>query len=621
MAKQLVSPVERHIEKVILGVAVVALLGSVARYLVSSPNQIELDGQRVTPQSLDTVIASKAERICQRIRDARTVTESPEPLVDEFSASLTPLDQSETWTAVVSIRPAAPLVDKAGQVAGQYELVEVMPLPKPRVTHGRSTYSIERDSGVAFVPANWVTVSSLVDVREQTSRQRLAYGATRSELIYGSTEAQRRSQRSDGSWSEDDWVLVRPWSIGVPLPGEPEINFRQADGRVESDPATLNRLEAFVDGLSKPEVQLELLRPLIPVIENGTEWSFPILTTCHDVLKQDDEISYPNDAPAAEPEDRYGLCGVGGDEEAADNAAARARQVFANAAALVAQAKATSNPNDAMSARNMYNEVMRDAEASPTDKQKAKTLQAKAEQLYRDIERQNRRRAGQDQKLVEDNDDGLERPAREKLPLQQVWVNDARPGQVESGKTYQYRVRQKFFNRLAGDPGKFREPEDAKRVYVAGEWSEPSDPIVVAPDVEYYVVSQDERDAQVGFRVHQWYEGVWVESRKLQLAVGDAVAGEVRVEVPDLEDPLVADLALVDFHSDAILLDVDFDRPFRDRKRGGGREGVRFGGRTKGACAVALVDSSGTLSERFLPIDKDDPSLRAAQSRKWKPSK
>lgn len=620
MAKQLVSPVERHVEKAILAIAVVVLLGTVARYLVGSPNTVELDGTRVTPQTLDEVVFAKAELIRQRIRDATATVEKPEPLVDEFIASLAPLDPNATWNPVISYYPEPPFVDKPGQVAGQYELVEVLPLPKPAVTHGRSTYSVLTDTGTAYVPSNWVTVSSVVDVREQTNRQRLAYGVTRSDLVFGPTEAQRRVQRPDGSWSDDDWELVDAWRVGEPLPEPPPISFFQVDGRVEPETVTVNRLSSFVDSLRKSVVQLELLRPQIPVIENGDAWSFPIITSCRDVLKQDDELLYPGEAPAAEPDDRYGLCGVLNVEEAAANAASRIRQVFDNADTLIAQALKSSNPNDATTAYNLYNVVIRDARASAADKQKAAGLQAKADQVRKDIERQNRLRAGRSELLATD-EPGIEKPAREKLPIQQVWVNDSRPGQVASGKTYQYRVRQKFFNRLAGDPGKFREPEDAKLVYVTGAWSEPSDPVIVPPDVEYYVVSQDERDAQVGLRVHQWYEGVWVESRKFQLAVGDPVGGQVRVEVPDLDDPRKGDLALVDFRSNAVLMDLDFNRSFRERKRGGGRDGVRFSDRTKGVCAVAVVDASGSLSERFLSVDKDDPSLRAAQSRKWKPTK
>lgn len=620
MAKQLVSPVERHIEKVVFGVALLVLLGAVVQYLITSPNQIELDGERITPQTVEEFVFSKADRIRTRIRDANVEVETPEPLVDQFSASLSPLPPNAKWPLVASIRPEVPLVDKAGQVAGQYELVEVMPLPKPAVTHGRSTYIIERPSGTAYIPANWVTVSSIVDVREQTSRQRLAYGATRADLIYGPVEGQRREQRPDGSWSDDDWELLQSWRIGDPLPEPPEIKLREVDGRVETEPGTLNKLNGFVGDLKKELAQLELLRPIIPEIENGVAWSFPIITSCYDVLKQDDEVLYPNEPPATDPDDRYGVCRVGGEGAQAANAAARTRQIFDNAEALLKAAKRAGNVNDAMVARNSYNEVIRDPQSSAADKQKAKTLQLKAEQIAKDIERENRIRASLALKETSDEDE-IDQPAREKLPIQQVWVNDARPNRVESGKTYQYRIRLNLFNRLAGDPAKFRDPEDAKRIYVAGDWSEPSDPVSVMRDVEFYVVSQDPRDDKVGVRINRWYEGVWVESRKFQLAVGDPVAGRVRAEVPDLEDPRKADRALVDFDGGAVVIDLDFDRLIRERKRGGGREGVRFADRTKGVCAVALVDSHGTLTERFLPIDKEDPSLRAAQSRKWKPSK
>ena len=129
MAKQLVSPVERHVEKVILAIAVVVLLGTVARYLVASPNTVELDGANVTPQTLDEVVFAKAERIRQRIRDDGSTGDKPEPLVNAFIASLAPLDPNARWNPVTTSYPEVPFVDEAGQVAGQYELVEVLPLP------------------------------------------------------------------------------------------------------------------------------------------------------------------------------------------------------------------------------------------------------------------------------------------------------------------------------------------------------------------------------------------------------------------------------------------------------------------------------------------------------------
>ena len=44
MAKQLVNPVERHVEKAIASVAAIVLIGVIARYFVMSPNQLEIGG-------------------------------------------------------------------------------------------------------------------------------------------------------------------------------------------------------------------------------------------------------------------------------------------------------------------------------------------------------------------------------------------------------------------------------------------------------------------------------------------------------------------------------------------------------------------------------------------------
>ena len=110
-----------------------------------------------------------------------------------------------------------------------------------------------------------------------------------------------------------------------------------------------------------------------------------------------------------------------------------------------------------------------------------------------------------------------------------------------------------------------------------------------------------------------------MESRKFQLGVGDLVSGTVRTEVPDLDDRTKGDRTPVEFETGMVVLDIDFDRRLRERKRGSGRSGVRFGDRAKGVCCVTLVDPDGEIFERFLPVDKDDPSQRAAQTRKWMP--
>ena len=79
MAKQLVNPVERHAEKAVLAVAILLLIGVVVRYLATSPNQLEVGGNWVSPKTVDQQLARKAATARDRIRRAQSPEEMPEP--------------------------------------------------------------------------------------------------------------------------------------------------------------------------------------------------------------------------------------------------------------------------------------------------------------------------------------------------------------------------------------------------------------------------------------------------------------------------------------------------------------------------------------------------------------
>jgi len=621
MAKQLVSPVERHIEKLLLAVAVLALLGAVARYLIASPNHLQMDGETVTPGTIDGKLLAKAELIRQRIRDAKAEVPPPEPLRDEFERSLAPLKR-ESWPLVAATGPAAPFVDQPGKPSGQYELLKVMQLPKPKLTFGRSTFVVEStNEPTTYYPANWVTVSSMIDVRQQSKLQRQAYGVTREELIYGPTEIQRRARRPDGSWSDDDWKAVTPWFRFVELPKPPEIKLVPTEGHFEIDAESDRDLTEFKNLLTAPAVQLACLRPLAPNVDNGSPWRFPVISTAVEVLAMDDEMLYPKDPPASDPEDRYGFVRAKATDQATTAAKAIAKN-FDEADKLIKQARATLNADDARRAYNLYFQISNNNNSKPADKSRAKRGMADADQAANDIEREKRiRNRGGNEPSSPTQGSQAQRPVRQPLPTQQCWVNDMRPGDVQSGSVYQYRIRFSLLNRLVGEPTKFKEPQDATKVYLTGPWSEPSDPVVIPEDKEFYLATEDERDGQVGVKIFRWYEGVWVGSRKFDLGIGDPVGGHSREKVPSLEAGKPYDNADIDFDTGSVVLDIEFNRLLRERKRGSGRDGVRFADRAKGSCAVAVIGPDGRMIEHLLPVDKDNPSQRVAQSRVWLPSR
>ena len=80
MAKQLVSPVERHVEKAVLGITAILLIGVVAKFFVTSPNQLVIDGVSVTPATIDEKIALTAEAVRLRIRNAEPTVDPRLPL-------------------------------------------------------------------------------------------------------------------------------------------------------------------------------------------------------------------------------------------------------------------------------------------------------------------------------------------------------------------------------------------------------------------------------------------------------------------------------------------------------------------------------------------------------------
>ena len=156
MAKQVVNPIERHLEKGLLGVFGIVLIAVIVMYAVRSPNQVEIGGEMVTPGEIDVKLAQQASDVRDRISSHEPKEVQFEPLADQFAAAMDPFKTNNLpidLRAAVSIGPEVPFVDPKGAKPGQAQLVKVQTLDKPLVTHGRSTYELQ--GGNVFRPANW----------------------------------------------------------------------------------------------------------------------------------------------------------------------------------------------------------------------------------------------------------------------------------------------------------------------------------------------------------------------------------------------------------------------------------------------------------------------------------
>jgi len=628
MAKQLVSPIERHLDKAVLGLAGLILIGVAAKYFVSSPNQLDLRGENVTPHTIDQRVEAKALEVREAIRRATPSGVDFEPRQDEFTAALSPFEASGLATSLsiaVPLLPEVPIVGPAKAMIGEVRLVDVVKLPKPIVRQARSTLLLDVPEDVdesmmdAYATAtNWVVVSSLYDRREQTNRQRNAYLVEHLEpYVYG-IEMQRRAIRLDGSWSEGDWDFVDSWCPeGVSL-DPPEIELvGEGEGKFKVPLNNLGRVERFFDDLRAPQTQLTILRPPPPDCVNGSRWSMPLISgvSRRDVLLMDDEFLYPDQAPASDPEDRYpdrDSEEPGAEKEDEGPAKSWSKQVqalYKGGVSLLQRARKEWSKELAVQANNNFVDIVVNPETSGTWKTKAEGKIEECQQLIRDIERKKRGPG------TEVSDEGT---SRELLPAQQAWVYDGFAESIPGGKTYQYRVRLLLYNRYAGLPKKLLNPEDARLLHIVGPWSEPSEPVAIEADSRFFVTGtlKSGGGEKVHLEMFRWFEGVWVENSRAQFEVGDVVESVARAAVPMPNDPEGGvDRPLVEFEADATVLDIDFDR--RDRRRIQGGKGVKFG-QLADSSAVVFVDSSGRVFERLVELDKDDPDRATVKKRVWK---
>src|SRR5262249_54744051 len=97
-----------------------------------------------------------------------------------------------------------------------------------------------------------------------------------------------------------------------------------------------------------------------------------------------------------------------------------------------------------------------------------------------------------------------------------MWVHD---DAVEAGKTYRYRMRVELVNRFVGRVKSIQPVSAAQLTTLAGDWSEPTDPVTVAPSTRFYFAGAvnppkaGEDQAVIKVDVFRWLTGKWVSEQ------------------------------------------------------------------------------------------------------------
>src|SRR4030095_3728383 len=75
-------------------------------------------------------------------------------------------------------------------------------------------------------------------------------------------------------------------------------------------------------------------------------------------------------------------------------------------------------------------------------------------------------------------------------------------------------------------------PEEARKAYLEGEWSAPTDPITVAPSTHFFVVGKRPESSAANVEVWKWIRGKWLK-QSFEANVGDVIGGTKKMDPAD----------------------------------------------------------------------------------------
>ncbi|HSW46732.1 MAG TPA: hypothetical protein VLM89_14310, partial [Phycisphaerae bacterium] len=248
MAKQNVTFVERHLEKIVVGVTGAVLLATAVLYLVSNPHSVEVQGERVGPQELYATIREQAETTLRQMRQAQPPDDSggADLVIPDINNQRSPYDSEniprEFTIIFAPLSPEVPMIK--GAQRGKIRLAEILPPGPIAATSGRAYAKLATPSDISQSGAptqepstavtqdwNWVAVFSAVHRRKQRAKfEQAQYAFDRQHVIVAGVEAERQERLPDGQWGEAR--IVTGYSDKVIPPRKTADLIRQDDGTV-----------------------------------------------------------------------------------------------------------------------------------------------------------------------------------------------------------------------------------------------------------------------------------------------------------------------------------------------------------------------------------------------------
>jgi hypothetical protein len=577
MAKQSVGPIVRHIDKAVLGVTGAVLLLAIAQYGVVSPNKIESDGEWLGPAQVDNATREKADALRDRLKRAEVTAEpfeDPMKRVSDLNDPLAAAGVDGEFPRMLEFPPRVPQVKGIITQTDGHELIKVVKLDRPIAQTGRSgayvnppgvigATTTQSNAEASLRDVNWVTISGSFDRQQQEMLADAAqYNPERVKTLFTGVDLERRTLNADGSFSEWQPIKTVANQTLPPLPA-PEV-YKVEDGKgFNVSPEDRDEIKDFKNLIATSESQLTLMRPLFLETKYGDEWRYPRGQFDHEVTEMDAE--YLSDEKSC----RYPEC------------------------------KATDVDTDMD-----FKDLLEEAEAQ-MDKGNLAQARKLMEQAEKKADARDQRKVDKLKKAIEI----AEQTApinKARLAKQVLWAHDASPGSVESGRTYQYRMRPRIFNQYSGTPPLLNNPEDAAKVELVGDWSEPSEPITIDRDTIFFVRAGNAKKQECKVDLYKWVAGEWIQ-KQFTLTVGAPIGEEVkRIKTHRGDDDSV------DFSTGATVVDIVYEKPYwkKGRRNSRSKQAIK-------TTALVYVDASGHVFEQTEEFDENSELYTTYKNIAW----
>lgn len=599
MAKQNVTYIERHVEKIAAGTGGAVLLFVLVTNVLMNPNAAQVGGESVGPSQLYDRLVEQADAARRQIDGASDVPADIAGKSEQLHTLLVLTAKpppKELPVAATPLRPALPEVTGGivAPVGAKVRLAEILPPTQPVLSTGKAFARLmmprdQQPGGAAdgsaaadLMPTtelHWVAGAAVIDRKAQREKFAAAkYLSDRQELIVAEMRVERREQMPNGQWA--DPVVVQPYAsrrivararLNTLLEGT-DLRVRGDESQYASDLRQLLHVADAQTAILRPEFQSYLADPN-PSDDDTTEWQIPRTLTAPggatiDMTSPDFGVQFVQQderAPGVRPTGKPGTARPT-DGEAAGPPAARVQRAVKQAEEAIAQKKW-------LEAKQILDDLIAATDVNEILKRDALNLRKRHLTDFEEAERRaSRMDSTQSQDRLGPDDDPL-------------WFTDI---SVQPGKTYQYRLSVVAYNEYVDSSSRLENPNDVGKLLLQGQWSEWSKAVTVPAAKHLFLTSVPPDGGRVSVELWEWKAGEWLKAR------ADLLPGEVVAAARNPKDT-------IDYG--AVLVSADPLRPFVRRSGSPKSETFKYEPQETGAAVV--VNAEGQIEEHFVAESAD----------------